>query len=516
MSKLKAALIYQDYCVIQRQKPIHIWGSAEPGHRILTILGDEEVTSQTDSKGSWSVLFPPREAALDVSLSIRDLMSGETLDYRHLAIGEVWIGGGQSNMEFLMEFDDDRYLELSRPANDAVRYFEVPRLAFAGDPLDVSDMGIWRLCRADQLIHFSGVGYYFGRDLEETLKVPVGIVGCSWGGTSALTWMPRERIRSHSDLRKYWDMYEREIENLDEDQYESDFFRIRTIMNERKQDAHHQIQHWISREDQLAFVREQDLEKYGLFPSLPMGPWHQNAPGRLWESMVSTIGGMGVRGILWYQGESDIGRNEDYHLLLSAVIESWRNLWGEELPWLFVQLAPFYKWLDQNGSLFPLIRRRQELVSQTTPAAWMVSTTDCGLKWGIHPTRKKPIGKRLSLLARGKVYKEDILCQSPRCIKAIRTANQIRLVFLHAGDGMELHDEIQNDLYVVGDGFKREVRELTCRGDSVILSLGDESDPLFPPVNFVEFLNLPYGESVLYNSGGLPAFPFVVEVSEEC
>ena len=512
MSELKAALIYQDHCVIQRQKPIHIWGTCRPGHRILVLLGDETGGCCGDFLGNWEVWLPPREAEFHINLEIQDQDSGETLRYTGLAVGEVWIAGGQSNMEFLMKFDDDRYLELSRPEQDTIRYFEVPRLAFEEDTMDTSSSGRWRLCRKEQLEDFSAVGYYFARDLGEALHIPVGIVACNWGGTTALTWMPKERIQGDPLLKKYWQSYEKEIESLNLDRYQKEFYQSREKSNRLNKTAHHQIQHWISREDQLDFVREQSLEKYGLVPPLPMGPWNQNSPGRLWESMVLKIGGMGVRGVLWYQGESDIARGEDYHLLLSAVIQSWRGLWKEELPWLFVQLAPFYKWLDQDGTRFPLIRQKQEYVSQTVPGTWMVSTTDCGLKWGIHPTRKKPIGKRLCLLARGKVYGEDILCESPRCIGARLTGNQLCLTFDHSGDGMELHDEIQSDLYISGDGWKAQVKKMHCQGNQLVLDLSEYDNQGHSPITMVEFMNLPYGESVLYNSAGLPPFPFVLPV----
>lgn len=515
MNILKAALIFQDYCMIQRQKPVRIWGTSVPGHQVTAVLEPHSVHGTADPNGNWEVWFSPMEACTDTRLEILDQESGERLTFSHIAVGEVWVAGGQSNMEFLLKYDEDRYGELRKEPNRSVRYFEVPHIAFEQDPMDISASGIWRLCDRENMEYFSAVGYYFAADLEAELHVPVGIVACNWGGTSALTWIPKEKFLTEDALKKYWAVYENTEKDLDLESYQSLVMKCRHKMNELSKTRHQQIRHGLSRLDQLKFVQENSLEEYGLVPPLPMGPWHQNSPGRLYESMLLRIAGMSTRGILWYQGESDVERKGDYDTLFLAVIESWRALWKEELPWLFVQLAPFYKWLSQDGSGFPVIRQKQDLISKTVPKTWMACIMDYGMKWGIHPTRKKYVGKRLCLLALGKVYQKPILCESPECIRAERKENGIVLTFTLAGDGLLMYDEVQRDLYVICDDengkTKIEITRLECRGNTVLIPL----EPQTPHISHVEYLNVPFGEAMLYNSAGLPAKPFIIAVEPE-
>lgn len=171
-------------------------------------------------------------------------------------------------------------------------------------------------------------------------------------------------------------------------------------------------------------------------PENPMGPYNVGRPGGLYHQMLETIIPCGARGVLWYQGESDEGHADIYDRLFEAMIGCWRESFCQELPFLFVQLAPYGTWLGGTGEKYPELRRRQEMVSRRVPGAYMTSVMDLGMYEDIHPKHKKEVGERLALLARGKVYKEELLCEPPALLGAERKGKKITLHFAHAGVGL--------------------------------------------------------------------------------
>ena len=167
--------------------------------------------------------------------------------------------------------------------------------------------------------------------------------------------------------------------------------------------------------------QEDYMKQHTKDPLIPLGPYHINRPGGLYHMMLEPLHSFPIKGVIWYQGESDAGHADIYDTLLETLITDWRQKWNDDFPFLFVQLAPFGIWLECTSENYSVVREKQQLVSDTVPNTGMVSIMDIGSYYDIHPKEKMEVGRRLALLARGKVYGEDILCESPRLINAEKT-----------------------------------------------------------------------------------------------
>ncbi|WP_163194071.1 sialate O-acetylesterase [Clostridium thermarum] len=507
---LKTAMIFGDNMVLQRQKPIKIWGRGNAGKRItVTLKGKETVISNTTvgADGNWMIIFSSMEVERGLELEISDGI--DTLVFHDINIGEVWLAGGQSNMEYWLEFDEDKNEVLNGPMNQDIRFFDYPDVSYEGqlDEHDYSSFGTWRKCTREDLPYFSAVGYYFAKELQENLDVPIGIVGCNWSGTSASAWMDTEYLKDNEGSA-WLEAYEEAVKGLDLETYKEEFRRnpannhsvpLKDMDNMARK-------FWypgFSLEEQREMLRK-DTEQEGTVTMPVMGPYSEKRPGGLYETMLKKVAPYTIRGVIWYQGESDAVRPELYSIVFGKMIECWRNLWEDKLPFIFVQLAPFGEWLGSTGENYPVVRRQQELVSKTIPGTWMVSSSDAGMEWDIHPKRKKPIGMRLALCARGHVYGQDILCDPPEFSTAERFTGGVRINFKN-GDGLYVKGDKVNALIITdGEGKELTPDQVTIEADGLLI-LGNLPENLT-----ISFASTPYYEVNIYNKAHNPAKPFVV------
>lgn len=498
---LKLAHIFQAHMMLQYGKKVRIWGNADAGAEVLVSFGGQTAAGTCDDRGNWEVFLDPLPLLKNQVLTVRS--GDETLTISDVMTGEIWVAGGQSNMEFLMKYDENRYCEYEKAPNPELRFYDVPHLAFEGDDNPILHYGVWRSANAQDMDLFIAVGYYFALHIYETRHVPVGIVGCNWSGTTALTWTDRECLKNHPVLSKYWEEYCEAAAQTEDAEYEKQFRYAKKIIRDFDAKYLDTLMHGASWQWQ-----QEQIERENQLPVLPMGKWDTNAPGNLYESMVKKIAGFAARGVIWYQGESDCFRPNDYAVLFSETIRTWRKAWKDELPFLYVQISPFYRWMFSDGFMYPEVRRQQELVMDMAEAAWMTTTTDNGGKWEIHPKCKKVVGDRLALLARGKVYGEDILCDPPKCVEAVFENDEICMYFENAGQGLYMIEETQDSLYAwYGDEYK-SIRHLRCSDDKVIAK-----NPWtgHTPIR-VTFMQEAYGECWIYNSAGIPLRPVDISV----
>ena len=509
---LSVAKVFQEHMVLQRSKPIRIWGTADPNTRVMAALDSERVSVYADADGSWMLELPPRDAGFGCVLHIES--GSEQIELTDIAIGEVWLAGGQSNMEFHMKFDRGYAAVLAAANFRDIRFFDVPEIAYDGeeDDFDYSQFGFWRKATPEDLAYFSAVAYYFADRIGEDLDVPIGMIGCNWGGTMASAWTdPTYLENTEGDvwLREY-----EENKPLDLSAYEAGFAanpnNNRVILLDDPMNIR-TMRDGLSREEQAAFV-EQIMAMAGVAdlgedapPLMNYGPKSEQNPGTLYHHMLKTVAPYSLRGVIWYQGESDDRHPEVYATVFSQMIRSWRDLWHEELPFLFVQLAPFDKWLFASGKTYPTLRRQQELVSKTVPGVWMTTSGDAGMRWDIHPKEKKPIGQRLALLALGHVYGRDLLCDAPELLRAEKRNGDILLRFAHA-EGLYLNGELFDTLELL-DKDDRPVKadEAALDGDTVILrGCGSAAA--------IRYAQTPFFTSKLFNAAGIPAKPFEINV----
>jgi sialate O-acetylesterase len=324
------------------------------------------------------------------------------------------------------------------------------------------------------------------------------------GGTTALTWIDEPYLNDMKELRHYLEAYRLCLKELDMDKY---------IEQNR------QMREWMASDEMTAFqkkIANGHVTPLILFKAIryqkkfsdtlnQMGPHYINRPSGLYHCMVQKIAGFTCAGVIWYQGESDEDKADIYELLLTSVIACWRNAWQDDFPFLFVQLAPFGRRLHLSGIRFPIIRRKQELVSKSVANAYMISIMDAGEKADIHPKNKRPVGERLALMAMGKVYGSPVQCESPELSVGTQSTGCIRLLFEHTGNGLELRGKRVCALQLKVNGkeiksfyFSAAGREIEIRSNKI----KPDSDCS------VQFAQTGYCSVNIYNSTGLPVKPF--------
>ncbi len=351
MEKLSLAPIFSDGMVLQRDHVLPIWGCAREGEAVTVTLGQAQASCLPEH-GAWRCELPPQPAAEQCTLRV---CQGEAvIELRNVMIGEVWIAGGQSNMEFFMRYERHWTQAKQLPHDAGIRMYTCQRKAFAGQEPFQSGCGYW-FGEADPAFEtFSAIGYWFAREMRALLGVPVGILSCNWGGTSASAWVSEEALRA-SPLSVYLEDYENAIRGQTAEECLRESRRGWAF----QADVAHQaewstVMYGLDRAQQL-----RRMEACAGNPVIPMGPYHKNRPGALFEQMLLPVAGYAARGVLWYQGENDEHHAALYEQLLRTLIRSWRNAWQEELPFLVVPLAPFDRWLGLNGDHFPEVRRQQ-------------------------------------------------------------------------------------------------------------------------------------------------------------
>ncbi len=519
MENFRPAILFQDGCVLQRRKPITVWGAGPEGEQVAVSLAGKR-TCCVVRDGRWECILPAMEAdrGLEMTLSCGE----EEYRVRDVSVGEVWIAGGQSNMEYFLRYDSRWEDTQSLPVNGDIRMFNVPRLTYPEQPKDVSDSGYWFREGERAWETFSAPGYAFAREIQPVLGVPVGIIGCNWGGTSASTWMD-ERYMEEEPLNVYLKDYEEAVAGKDPEELirlEKEAYAVED--DPERQRAWAGVMIGIDLKEQEEWIARSAGEAEN-----PVGPYHTARPGRLYHQMLEKIIPYGMQGVLWYQGESDENHAEIYDKLFSAMIRCFRDSFGQELPFVFVQLAPFGRWLEASGEKYPELRRRQEAVSKTVPGVHMVSIMDLGMYEDIHPKQKMEVGERLALLARGKVYGENLLCESPEVMGGKRTQEGIRLSFANTGDGLweskeepEAEEEaavpsvltgpeeMNEGFVIIQGGVRVPVDEVVLDGNEILLRASGLKDA---PCQ-VSFAQVPYIKVRIFNSADLPMKPFSCEV----
>ncbi|WP_160719702.1 sialate O-acetylesterase [Bacillus sp. USDA818B3_A] len=500
---LKTAMVFGDNMVIQQQKKFKVWGTGTFGKSVTgTLKGKASVTAEAwiEENGKWMLTFPPQQVGRNLELIISD--GEETIKFGNICIGEVWVAGGQSNMEYFLQHDAEKESVLNGAMNPDIRFFDYPKVSYEGqlEEHDYSRFGIWRTCTREDLPYFSAPAYYFAENLQNALDIPIGIVGCNYGGTPACAWMDSDYLKDNEG--KAWlESFESAVKNLDVEEYKANFRA--NPMNDRSnplQDDDKFMYPGLTRQEQLGIMRMMTAENLNTY--MQKGPYSEKRPGGLYETMLKKVAPYTARGVIWYQGESDDENPELYGAVFSKMIECWRDLWEDKLPFLFVQLAPFGEWLGASGKQFPELRKQQEFVSKTVPDTWMISSSDAGMKWDIHPKYKKPIGTRLALLARGHIYGENILCDSPEFLNAERVNKGIRIYFKNA-EGLHWKGDKLNALSVVlEDGTELTPLEVSVDQHGLLVK-GD-----FPENVSVSFAKTGYYEVNLYNKEENPAKPF--------
>ena len=440
--------------VLQRDVPLTIWGWADAGEEITVTLGDNKGAATADAQGRWRVKLAAMKASTE---PLKMTVAGkETLELTDILVGEVWLGSGQSNMQMAVGSVKDRAKEIAVASHPKIRLFLVP-LVPAGTPAD-DVKASWKTCNATNVPNFSAVAYFFGRELQQELGVPIGLIASSWGGTRIEPWIPPVGFASEPELQK-----ERE--------------GIASAL--------------------AAFDKAPEPK--------PKHPLNSNgAATGLFNGMIHPLAPFALRGVLWYQGEANLSAGMRYHTLMRGLIQGWRATWAQgDFPFLFVQLAPFkYK---AKETLLPEIWEAQTETLKL-PNTGMAVTTDITTVNDIHPPNKQEVGRRLALWALAKTYGRTNLVFSGPLFESMKAErNRVRLEFKHVGGGLITRDaKMLTDFFVAGADKKFFPALATIVGSElVVVSARQVPNPVA-----VRFGWNQTAEPNLANKEGLPASPF--------
>ncbi len=477
--------LFSDHAVLQRDRPVRIWGWGQSGENVTVRFHGQTVTAQTDPAGYWEAWLRPEAAGGPYTLEVSGDATPAPLERKDILVGDVWLASGQSNMEFpLAGFTGaplkDQDKEIAAANHPRIRLM-VQKKATSTVPLnEPSDP--WMECTPETARHFSAVAYFFGREISEREHVPVGLIDTTWGGTPAHSWISPAALAA-ANLTSVFD----DAGAIAQDQGRAD-----------------QLKANYAREDAELQAAGKPVATHPRIPNDHGGAW---TPGTLFNAMIAPYTRYTIKGALWYQGETDadVRRAPYYHRVFSTLISDWWRQWGEgEFPFFFVQISSF----SSTSPGWPVVRdaQRRTLALRDTG---MAVTVDVGLPDNIHPPDKQTVGDRLALAARATVYGEKIEYSSPEFLQATTEGSALRVWYTHGEDlttkGQELTGfEVAGDdkVFVPATAKIEKVAE----HDTVLVSS--------PKITFPRFVRYAWSGVVtnyLYNSAGLPAGTFTSE-----
>jgi sialate O-acetylesterase len=482
--------LISDNMVLLQDSAANVWGWADPGEIVRVKLGGKSKTTKADAKGRWSVKLDDLDAASGTDMTIAGT---NTITVKNVAVGEVWVASGQSNMEFGVKGSLNSEKEIAGSANPDIRVFTVTKKG-SKTPLD-DCTGKWELAGPDTTGHFSAVGYFFARELQEKTKEPVGIIHSSWGGTPVETWIPASGMKSNKKFDDHW--------------------AAKMAAYPEVKKAHDAAE---SKWKEAAARAKAEGRPAPRPPRAPDGPDSLNAmPTGLFNGMIAPVTPYSIRGALWYQGESNAGPdnrgNMDlYGQLFPTMILSWRYEFARaqriprdesEFPFLFVQLANFQKRHDApTDSYWAQIREAQSGTLEIRRTGMAVAI-DIGEADDIHPKNKQEVGHRLALCALAQVYFNDIEYSGPIFGAMQIEEGKVRLNFSHA-DGLKASDGGPiKGFALAGEDRKFHWANATTDGDHVIVSSPDVPAPVAVRYGWAD-----NPDCNLVNGAGLPASPF--------
>lgn len=491
MTKLTLPALFRDGMVFQRQKPICVWGQAEAADCVTVALGEASAIAQV-LDGQWRTYLPPMQAGTGFTLTIA--AGDQTLAIFDVAVGEVWLAGGQSNMEFLLR-DDAEHTEACAYADADVRCYEVPKVAYDGqeNDRDYSQVGIWRKAGPGDSEYFTAVGFYFARKLREALPVPVGIINCTWGGTSGSAWVDESCLTG--ELAFYLNRAAEARKKIDAATEKDEYKKIQQMIDALPPMNAAVNDHPLVADDAMKAAMEH-MNLYNLCAYSPFRPCG------LYRTMLLPIVPYTVRGIIWYQGESDEYFGGLFEPLTRALIRKWRALWQEDLPFLMVQLASFEYMMEPLN--FVPIRQMQQRIAEDTPHVRLVCAMDAGLRYDIHPKNKRPIGERLALQALHYVYDLPLLSDSPAFQTVRKTEDQLVLSFRY-GEGLHVKGEQPQTIDLIVDGQAVENPKVIVKNDCLVVASPMLCEARSATVRFAWH---PFCEDNVYNRADLPVLPF--------
>lgn len=469
--------------VLQQQQRVPIWGTAEPGETVTVSIGKQKRTAVSDANGKWRVdLVPMKATFAQLTMSIT---GKNEIELKDILIGEVWLVAGQSNMQRLLRETANGDAVQAAANHPNIRLFNVSReVAFKKKS---GKLGEWATCTPESVSEFSAAGYYFGVELERELKVPIGLINSSYGGSQAEAWTPVEYLTSDPDLKatvertKIWD---------------EERPRVRV-----EYDA--AIKKWREESDRQKAAGARPSPS----PAVPDALRDYRIASSIYDGMIAPLMPFAIKGAMWYQGESNEARAEQYNILLPVMIRSWRERWGEgDFPFGIIQL-PNYRAVkaEPEDAPWSFIREAQRRTVTFTKNTGLIVTIDIGEAGDIHPKNKLDVGKRMAVWALKDVYGRKIN-EAPIVKKVEIAGAKIIITFTNVGAGLKIKDGDKLDEFAIAGNDKKWVwaNAKIIGKDRIEVSSSAVAEPKAVRYAFNSNPRHPN----LTNDTGLPASPF--------
>ncbi|MDP9039594.1 MAG: sialate O-acetylesterase [Acidobacteriota bacterium] len=477
---VRPAALFSDHMVVQSGMPVPVWGTANVGEHVTVTLNGAKAVATAGADGKWIVRLPKLKPGGPFAMTVA---GKNTLTVNDVLIGEVWLGSGQSNMQFTVSkahasyagmLDEEK--EIAAANYPQVRMFTVKPTKSLEPQADVQ--GEWQVCTPAVVGDWSAVGYLFARDLNQALNLPVGIILSAYGASTAEAWVPRPVLAADPQLKPVLDRF---------DAREAYFKAHPGSTDADAPPAPQMLNARPPRAGSAAPLRD------------PVQDQHQ--PTVLYNAMIAPVVPYAIRGALWYQGESIAGGASGltlYPHIMEALVSDWRREWGEgNFPFYAVQLAAL-----KNISNNPVVREQQAKIL-ALPNTGLAITIDIGDPANVHPKNKEPLGRRLTSIALAQVYGRKLGYTGPMYAASKIEGGAIRVRFTHAA-GLTAKDGPLKWFQIAGPDGRFVDADARIDGDSVVVSSAQIASPA--AVRYA-WDNYPEGAN-LYNAAGLPAAPF--------
>jgi sialate O-acetylesterase len=469
--------------VLQQKHLVPIWGWAEPGEAVTVAFAGQRKTVVAGADGQWRVDLAKMNAS-DEPRSMT-IAGKNTIELKDVLVGEVWLVSGQSNMQWRLPESTDGAAATAAANHPTMRLFNVSReVAFKKKQGKLAE---WLACTPESVKEFSAAGYYFGVELQKALKVPVGIINSSYGGSQAEAWTPVAYLNASLDLKPTVDrtkIWEAERET------------VRTNYAAA-------IAKWREDSDKARAAGARPSPS----PGVPDALRDYRIASSIYDGMIEPLMPFAIKGAIWYQGESNEARAEQYNLLLPTMIRAWRERWGQgNLPFGIIQL-PNYRAVkpEPEESAWSFIREAQRKTALTTINAGLIVTIDIGEASDIHPKNKLDVGKRMAVWALKNSYGNKLV-DSPVLNKSEMKGNKIVLTFAEVGGGLRIKNGDRLDEFAIASADKKFVwAEAKIVGKNKIEVW---SQSVSSPVAVRYAFNSNPKNPNLTNDSGLPASPF--------
>lgn len=614
-AEVSVADIFSDNMVLQRNLNVKLWGSADPGEKLSVSFNGQKLRAKADKTGEWSVILEPMKAGGPFAMTIR---GKNEIILKNILIGDVWICSGQSNMQMKVSESNNAEKEIEKANYPNIRLFDVPRKV-SNVPIDSMPNTSWKICTPKNIKNFSAVGYYFGRDLQKEIDVPIGLIHSSWGGTCVETWTSKASI---TKLPQYEDFGTR-IDNYDvttmAQKYEddlkealggfpekemgmeekwmmpntdrSDWFsmilptlwenagynrlngrvwfsydfnlsaeELDTVSKLNLGKIHDSDITWVNGKKVGGLNWANDIERVYTVPAqvlklgtnnisvrvedkyykggfaskadklflqlgqkkIPLSgewkfkvdtvipdfkPFPNDVPSLLYNAMINPLISYGIKGAIWYQGESNTPRSKEYEITFPNMIKNWREDWQQgNFPFLFVQLANFKKAKNTTQDDAWAELRETQTKTLSLKNTGMAVAIDVGDAHNIHPLNKQDVGKRLMLSALKVAYGKDIVHSGPVYKSMQIEGNKAIISFDHTSSGLLVNNKhgYINEFEIAGVDKKFHWAKAKLEGDKIRVW----SDKVKKPVAVRFGWACNPADFNLYNKEGLPASPF--------